>query len=356
MFRFPTRRLPALPAILVLAALAGLPGLLAAQKADTLLLNNGDRIIGEVSTLANGLLEYKTDNIGTIKVKWNRVVQLTSRLSFEVELRGGQRFFGTLAHSDSLGTLVVALDGAVSLLPLADVVALTRIKQTSVFNRIDGYLDLGFTYAQSNRTFQLTSGLEAAYLLQDWGVYLKGDLFTQSQNGAKPTRRWSLQPGVQRELPKRWLLYSLAQFQQNQELDLNLRVLISPGGGRVLFRTNTNEAKVFVGVAGQREWYRDTAVAGGERTSSSLEGSLTGSYHAYRYDRPELDLSANLQLYPSISEAGRLRAEADMRARYELLKDFFLTLSFLESYDNRPPSPDTPTSDLTTTLSLSWKF
>ncbi|MDH5283167.1 MAG: hypothetical protein OEW80_04725 [Gemmatimonadota bacterium] len=37
-------------------------------------------------------------------------------------------------------------------IPLADVVAITRIKTSSPFNRIDGYFDFGFTYAKSNPT------------------------------------------------------------------------------------------------------------------------------------------------------------------------------------------------------------
>jgi putative salt-induced outer membrane protein YdiY len=38
------------------------------------------------------------------------------------------------------------------------------------------------------------------------------------------------------------------------------------------------------------------------------------------------------------------------------VKDFFLTLAFQSSFDNRPPSSDSPESDFATTLSLTWKF
>ena len=65
----------------MLVTVAVLPRVVAAQKTDTLLLNNGDRIIGEVTVLENGLLEYKTDNVGTINVKWDRVVRLTGSVS-----------------------------------------------------------------------------------------------------------------------------------------------------------------------------------------------------------------------------------------------------------------------------------
>jgi Protein of unknown function, DUF481 len=343
-------------AVVAVVALAGRPHALAAQKSDTLQLNNGDRIIGEVTVLKNGLLEYETDNIGTINVKWDRVVRLLSLLYFEVETHAGQRYFGTFSHADSAGYLAVTDDSTRLLLPLTDVVRITRLKRSSFFDRIDGYLDLGFSYAKSNETLQLTSALEAAYLLEDWAVYLKQDLFVQRQEGADRTSRWSIEPSVQRHLPERWLLYAEMQLQQNQELDLDLRTLVSPGVGRDLFRTNSHQATAFAGIAGQREWYHDSTQASGQRVESSLEANLAGHYRAFRYDYPELDLSATAQVYPSLSDAGRVRTELDLRARYEMVKDFFLTFAFQASFDNRPPSSGSPSSDITTTLSVTWKF
>lgn len=331
------------------------PGALTAQKADTLDLNNGDRIIGEVKVLENGLLEYKTDNIGTIKVKWDRVVQLTSRLYFEVETRGGVRYFGTLPRSDSVGYLAVALD-QVMVIPLAEIVVIQRIKQSYFWDRIDGYLDLGFSYAKSHKTLQLTSGVEATYLTNNWAVSLVGDLFIQRQDQADPTRRWSVQPKGQLQLPNRWLTYLQVQLQQNQELGLDLRTLFSPGGGRELVRSNSHVATAFLGLAASKEWYADSTVASGQRLTTNLEGSVSASYQAFRYDSPELDFSVTGQLFPSISDPGRFRAEGDSRVRYEVLTDFYITLSARLSADTRPPNPDTPKSDFTTTLSISWKY
>jgi hypothetical protein len=354
-----SRRTPirALLTTLVSAALLLVPRAAAAQKTDTLVLRNGDRIIGEATTMTNGLLEYKTDNVGTINVKWTHVSRLTSQSYFSVETRSRQRFYGSLIPADSAGYLAVALE-YVHLVALPDVVELTRIKQTSVFSRIDGYLDLGFSYAKSNKTVQLTSTLDAKYLLEYWGVYLKGDIFLQSQegDGGTPTRRWSVQPSVQRDLGKGWVAYLVGQLQANKELNLDLRTLGSPGVGHHLFRSNAHQAVAFLGLAAQRERYTDTTATGNKEEVTSLAASLGGQYRAFRYDSPELDLSATLEVYPSLTELGRVRTEGDLRTRYEAIKSLFITLAFQISADNRPPSKDTPKSDFTTTLSLTWKF
>jgi len=326
-----------------------------AQKADTLLLRNGDRIIGEVKQLENGLLEYKTDNIGIISVKWDRVVSLTSRWYYEVEDRRGIRYFGTFARPDSTGYLAVALTG-VTPVPLSDVVRINRIKQTRFWSRIDGYLDVGFSFAKSNKTLQLTSNLEATYLLRSWSINLKGDLFVQRQSDASPTQRWSIQPNVIRLMGRRWLLGGQGRLQHNGELGLDLRTLVSLGGGRQFVQTNSHDAAALVGLAAQREWYVDSTQVSGERVTDNLEAAVSGSYRAFRYDSPQLDATATAQVYPSLTDLGRVRLEGEFRIRYEVLKDFFITPAFQISMDSRPPNPDTPKSDYTTTLSISWKF
>jgi len=68
------------------------------------------------------------------------------------------------------------------------------------------------------------------------------------------------------------------------------------------------------------------------------------------------DFSARLQVLPSQTDPGRVRLEGDLRSRYEVLKDFFITLSLQTSNDTRPPSADTPKSDFTATLTPTWKF
>jgi hypothetical protein len=79
-------------------------------------------------------------------------------------------------------------------------------------------------------------------------------------------------------------------------------------------------------------------------------------FDAFRYDHPKLDLSTTLAVYPGITEWGRLRVDFDTRVSYELVKDFFLTLSLFERYDSRPPSETAAKSDFGTTLSISWSF
>src|SRR5690348_3335549 len=69
-------------------------------KTDVVTLANGDRITGEITKLERGRLEYKTDDIGTLYLEWDKLVSLvTATRLVEVELADGRTFLGTLVAS-----------------------------------------------------------------------------------------------------------------------------------------------------------------------------------------------------------------------------------------------------------------
>src|SRR6476620_9376399 len=128
-----------------------------AQKTDSLWIRSGDRITGEVKSLSRALLKYSTDDLGTIYIEWDKVARISSPATYEVQLSSGQKYFGTLGLSRE-GTLVIGVDT----LSLVDIVTITPIKG-QLLSRIDGYLDLGFSYQKANKTVQLTSAARVVY-------------------------------------------------------------------------------------------------------------------------------------------------------------------------------------------------
>jgi hypothetical protein len=110
-------------------------------------LKNGDRIIGEVKGLSRALLSYSTDNMQTVSVEWN----------------GRTRGYAEYSRSSSspaqaLRPLVTAPAGypvvASDTLPLGLRPHLPMSRR--FWSRLDGYVDLGFTYQRANHSLQLT--------------------------------------------------------------------------------------------------------------------------------------------------------------------------------------------------------
>ena len=138
----------ATPALVLLAALRALCPAVAwsAPKVDVLILRNGDRVTGELKKLDLGTLTFKTDDMGTLNVKWEKVTGLVAPELFEVETSSGRRHFGSLAPA-APGRLMVSRNQEQIDLDMTSVVRMWPIRQ-SFFRRIDGNLNIGLATAR----------------------------------------------------------------------------------------------------------------------------------------------------------------------------------------------------------------
>ena len=93
--------------VFLVFALGLLPSLVMAQKTDVIYIDNGDRITGEIVKLERGILEYKTDNLSTLRVKWEYVVRISSNLQYDIELESGARYIGIIEQAEEEGKMVI---------------------------------------------------------------------------------------------------------------------------------------------------------------------------------------------------------------------------------------------------------
>ena len=91
-------------------------------------------------------------------------------------------------------------------------------------------------------------------------------------------------------------------------------------------------------------------------TENSAEAVVGGRYTYFMYDFPKLTLNAALAVYPSLTISGRVRVEALVSLKREIVSDFYLSLSVFDSYDSRDPTTLTAKNDWGPTVSIGWKF
>ncbi len=80
---------------------------LLAQRTDVVILKNGDKITGEVKYMRVGILTYKTDNMETIEIQWNKIKSITTKNFFEIEVADGRVFFGSIAPGEDEDRMTV---------------------------------------------------------------------------------------------------------------------------------------------------------------------------------------------------------------------------------------------------------
>jgi Protein of unknown function, DUF481 len=332
------------------ALLAGLfllsgGGVLEAQKADSVWIRNGDRITGEVEALSRGLLEYSTDDLGTIYIEWDKVVRISTTTLVEVRLSSGEKFYGHLQPA-STGWLTLGGES----LPLNEIVAMQPINQTFL-GRLSGYLDLGFSYQKANQTVQLTTGAQVRYRAPTTETAFQFSTFLEDREDADLTSRLASSLTGRLLLSNHWSTGVAVGYDINEELDLAGRGRLVAFAARTLVQSNHIELFLTGGTLVTRERYFST-----DSSSTGWEGLVGASFRAFRHDQPKLDVVVTTQVYPSFTVGGRVRMQHDLRVSYELVKDFMLTTTVFDAYDSKPPTEDAPTNDFGTTLSITWTF
>jgi len=322
---------------------------LSAQKVDTVVIRNGDRIVGEIKTLDHAALTYKTDDVGILTIKWDKIDRIVSPRYFEVEDQSGRRYYGNLQASGADGRMVVAVSSFVDTLDIVRVVRIYPIGR-SFLERLDGHFNLAASFQRANKLRDISVDFEARHRTQLRLTKLQSNLYFQAQEGANATSRNSIALSQLRMLKDRWLLTAAGQLQQNEELDLALRGLLAAGGGRFLSQTNRSEVLVLSGLAYTNERFYGSSATG------NLELLLTGQATYYRRDAPKTTLESTLTFYPSITDFGRVRSELDATISHEFIRDFNVGLTVFDNFDSRPPTASASKNDFGVTFMIGWTF
>lgn len=340
--------------VLGLAALQAEP--LHGQKTDTLVLQNGDRITGEIKGLFRGKLDYNTDDAGRLSIEWVKIIRLTSRHYFEVEVASGAKYFGRLAEADRDGEIVVELDRADTLAVLS-VVRISTL-DAAFLQRLTAYLDVGFSFAKANKATTFNLAAEAKYRGARYGSTIYVEAYAQGQEAVPTTTRNTGEINGTIYLPDRWSIVGLAQAEQNDELNLALRFTLGGAASRVFRQSNSGELAAAAGVVVTRERFQpaENDSTATEEEQTNLEGLLYGQWDAFRYDSPKLDFSTSLSLYPSLSSLGRLRGELAMRIKYEVFRDFNVGLKFTDTFDSDPPDETASKNDFISSVTIGWSY
>jgi hypothetical protein len=321
-----------------------------ADKTDVVVLKNGDRITGEIRGLQNGLLTYKTDDIGILSVEWERVVRISSVWLFILEDTRGRRYTGALQEAPEPGRVVVRAGEGPVTLELADIVGIARFG-TNLFQRFQGYLDLGFSLqkAQKERTLNLAAQID--YISTKWDIRTDATSYLSSQENVPNTTKNLLTLDLKRVFENRWNAAAIAQLEQNTELNLRLRLLGGLGLGRYFIRTNRHVLDGIAGVDVTRENYYDETAS-----KTGAEGVFGLSYRTFRYVFPNMDISASAYAYPSLTTKGRVRLKFQTNVRYELFRRFYVSLGFVDNYDSKPGGETTTKNDYGLTFGISWSL
>ncbi len=308
-----------------------------AQK-DSLILNNGNVIVGEIKSMDKGVVQIETPySDSDFKIEWGGIDEIYAKQTFLITLNDGTRINGSFESKDSSITIHDD-EGNTSHVHLDDIVYMNSLDD-GFMSRLSANIDIGFSLAKAQNQTQLTSNSRIGYLADLWSLDLYYNTLFSKQDETEDIQRNDFGIGYRYFLPKDWYLSADLNFLSNTEQSLDLRTVGKLGAGNYIVHSNRAYWGVGAGVSFNNETFRFKGISDTDSTSTnqSLEGYIGTELNLY--DIGDLNLFTGATLYPSFTEPGRVRLDFNFDAKYDdlFIKDFYIRAGLTLNYDSQPP-------------------
>ena len=319
-----------------------------AAKIDTVVLDNGNAVTGEIKELTQGKLKYSTDSMGTVYIQWDEIQAVTGLAYYRVETSNGHFFFGSIKPGATDGTLTVTNGGQPVNLEMLQVVLIRPIEE-NWRDKIDSTLSAGYSYTKSSDIEEFTLAYDAVWTEERYRLNF-GASGRSTDDGNETTSEGQIYADYRHWLENRNYWLATTGAEQNDELGIDLRVIAGGGWGHRFWRTNTS--KLF-GEAGAVLNHTENSDGS---TDDQVDGLLRAGWSIFVYHTPKRSLDTTLTLFPGITEAGEYRSDFDITFSQELVEDFFWNLGFYHRYDSDVSDEDASNSDYGVLTSLGYEF
>lgn len=311
-----------------------------AQKTDKVFLRNGNMLTGEIKNMKFAKLSYDVDGPGTISIKWEHVVKISSDKTFQVTMQNGDVLI-TRLDSIFFDQPAVTLDSIIEIVRIED-----RFMQ-----RLDGNIDLGFNYAKSNSALQFNFNSSITYRKPKAEVNFKLASVITDNASDSMSKKQDVTFDFYRKLENRFYVNLLLGWQQNTELGLENRFILPVVGGKILINNNHQRLLTGAGLSGNLE-----QSSGSSGYSTSLEGMLIVSFKEFKYSTPKISIDARVAVFPGITDWGRVRMGINLSSKIEIFKDFNVGLTFYDDFDNHPPTGALSKNDYGLNFTIGYEF
>lgn len=321
----------------------------AGSKTDVVILENGDRVTGEIKNLEAGLLELKTDTMGTVHIEWRFISELISDKTLSVEDSKGNRWLGSLQKPEEGDHIVVNnFMGPIDLQP-SEVVAVWPVAATFL-DKMDLKVSLGFDYSQSTDITKFNLGVDFSHRSNEriTDASLRSDITRQTSGDDQSRQELDFSQQYLRDNQKfrTWMV----GLESNEALGVDLRLYGGGALGKYFAKTNN---KLFYISGGLLVTQENPQSASAE---TNLEAIGSVRYRYFRYAKPERNFDTTFSIFPSLTDFGRVRASMRSTFRLEFFSDLFWAMEIYATHDSQPLSEDVDKTDYGVITSVGWSY
>jgi hypothetical protein len=316
---------------------------------DSLVLKNGDVIVGEIKSMDKGVVVVETDySKSDFTIEWSGVKEIYSPVVFMLNLTGGRKMNGTVQSTPATEKVnITTADGQKLEVKIDDIIFLKGVK-ADFWSRLSASVDAGFSLSKANNLQQITINSAIGYTANKSMLDFYFTMVNSTQDNIDPTKRTDAGINYKYELQKDWFLATSLSFLSNTEQALKLRTMAKGGAGNYIIHTNRSYWALSGGFS-----YNNESFTNGTESRNSVEAY--GGTELNLFDIGDLSLFNSVFVYPSLTESGRLRADFKIDTKYDLPHDFYIKLGLTLNYDNRP-AVDGKESDYVVFFNIGWEL
>ena len=302
------------------------------SQSDSLILVNGDVIIGELKDMNKGVATIETDySDDDFTIEWDGIKEIYTVSSFMITLSDGTRLHGKV-ESDGDNKLKLLLeDGESKVIELDELVFLKSV-DNGFWDQVYANVDIGLDLTKANNLTTFSTRSALGYLAQKWSIDMTFNTLLSKQDSTTDIKRTDASMTYKYYLPRDWYIPIAGTYLSNTEQRLDARWNGLLGIGKYIVHTNRVYWGVGVGASFNNETY--SPIGEDITHTSSWEGYFGTELNMF--DIGDLNLLTNVRAFPSITEAGRWRVDFNFDAKYDLPMDFYIKLGYSLNYDNHP--------------------
>jgi hypothetical protein len=334
----------------------GWPGIAEAKrKDDRVVLSNGDQLVGEIKSLAQGALVFKAEYmLNNMSIDWRLVRELHSQDEYHLKLGSGLYTTGTMERRDDGSFVINQTVGQTVTTVWQDVIAMLPA-ETSFWAQLTGSINSGFSYTSGVNQTQFSASGDLSYTTNRYTFVADGSSTFSGQEDGSTTSRNTLT--ILNSLTLRPKVFGaiLTELLNSQQQDLTLRTTVGGAIGRWLILTDKRESTVFAGVVYTHEQYSAPPDPSqpGSQVANNVEGVLGFGFNYFRFKT--VDITSRLSVYPSLTTLGRVRLNYAPTLSLEIARNLYWNFTLYENYDSQPPV-NANKNDFGITNSIGWKF
>ncbi len=207
--------------------------------ADTVWLNNGDRLTGTIVNKIDGKLVLSTPYAGELSLSWDQIRQIESDANVSLLLKDDTRISGQILKAED-GSLRIKASELFESAPIA-LENISFINPPAIENGeivLSGSVNVGINVAKGNTDTE-QAHLDAEMVARSkYNRYTLGGTYNRSaDNGVETESNTTGYGKYDHFLTEKWYLYSNALFARDKFKDLKLRTSLGIGSGYQFWET-----------------------------------------------------------------------------------------------------------------------